>query len=389
MVKLLSSALLQSININSRSSILHLVYVPTGSLLCAWKNRWRIWQQSRRSIVPQVIPGRCRGGFIASFVLNEGDEMREITIFSGNAHPELVAEVCTYLGVQLSPTTIRRFSNDCLYVQLNANCREADVFLIQPLVPPVQERLIELLFMLDAARGASAARTTAVIPYYSYARSDKKDAPRMSIAARLVADLLETAGANRVLTMTLHSAQVHGFFSVPTDHLNALNVLANHFRGRDLKNTVVVAPDLGNAKSASHFARMLRLPVAAGSKQRLSDEKVVIDAIVGDVDGKNVIIIDDEIANGGTIIEIIERLREHNIGQISVACTHGVFAGKSIERLGAQPDIVEIVTTNTVPLTPEKRLPKMTVLSVAPLIAETIRRIHNGESVTSLFADTM
>jgi ribose-phosphate pyrophosphokinase len=166
-------------------------------------------------------------------------------------------------------------------------------------------------------------------------------------------------------------------------------VLASHFRKRDLRNTVVVSPDLGNAKSASHFARLLKLPVAAGSKQRLSDEKVVIDAIVGDVDGRNVIIIDDEIANGGTIIEIIKRLREHNVGHISVACTHGVFAGNSIERLSTQPDIVEIVTTNTVPIPPAKRLPNMTVLSVAPLIAETIRRIHNGESVSSLFADTM
>ena len=315
--------------------------------------------------------------------------MRDIVIFSGTAHKALAEEVCKYLGVPLSKSTFHRFSNDCLYVQLNANCREADVFLIQPLSPPVQENLMELLLMLDAARGASAARTTAVIPYFSSARSDTQDAPRISIAGRLVADLLATAGANRVLTMTLHSAQVHGFFSVPTDHLNALNVLANHFRKRDRHNTVVVAPDLGNAKSASHFARLLKLPVAAGSKQRLSDEKVVIEAIVGDVDNQNAIIIDDEIANGGTVMEMIERLREHNSGRISVACTHGLFAGNAMERLSAQPDVVEIVTTNTVPLPPEKHVPKLTVLSVAPLIAETIRRIHNGESVSSLFADTM
>src|SRR6266496_6244184 len=188
--------------------------------------------------------------YIAPVVHNEEDEMREITIFSGNAHPELVAEVCTYLGVQLSPTTIRRFSNDCLYVQLNANCREADVFLIQPLVPPVQERLAELLFMLDAARGASAARTTAVIPYYSYARSDKKDAPRISIAGRLIADLLVTAGANRILTMNLHKPQVHGFFSVPTDHLFAAPVLLEYFQKLALQDTVVVAPDAGHVKGA-------------------------------------------------------------------------------------------------------------------------------------------
>ncbi len=289
----------------------------------------------------------------------------------------------------LCKSTTRHFGNDCLYVQLNANCREADVFLIQPLVPPVQEHLVELLFMLDAARGASAARTTAVIPYYAYARSDKKDAPRISIAGRLVADLLDTAGANRVLTMTLHSPQVHGFFSVPTDHLNALKVLAGHFRNRDLRNTVVVSPDLGNAKSASQFARLLRVPVAAGSKQRLSDEQVVIDTIVGDVDGKNAIVLDDEIANGNTVMGIIESLREHGVSRISVVCTHGLFTGRAIENFAAQPDIVEIVTTNTVPIPPEKRLPNMTILSVAPLIAETIQRIHNGESVSSLFADTM
>jgi len=312
--------------------------------------------------------------------------MREITIFSGNAHPDLVAEVCTSLGVQLCPSTIRRFSNDCLYVQLNANCREGDVFLIQPLVPPVQEHLMELLFMLDAARGASAARTTAVIPFYSYARSDKKDEPRISIAGRLVADLLVAAGANRVLTMTLHSAQVHGFFSVPVDHLNALKVLAQHFRNRDLSNSIVVSPDLGHAKSASQFARLLKLPVAAGNKHRISDEKVVIDTIVGDVEGKNVIILDDEIANGGTIIEILHHLRERHVGRICIVCTHGLFTGAAIERLSAQPDIAEIVTTNTVPLPANKRLPNMHVLSIAPLLAEAIRRIHNGESVSSLFA---
>ncbi len=315
--------------------------------------------------------------------------MHEITIFSGSAYPELAREVCNCLGVSLSTTTIQHFSNDCLYVQMNANCRESDVFLIQPLVTPVQENLMELLFMLDAARGASAKRITAVIPYYSYARSDKKDAPRISIAGRLVADLLETAGANRVLVMTLHAPQVHGFFSVPTDHLNALNVLARHFRNHDLSNTVVVSPDLGNAKNASHFARLLKLPVAAGSKQRLSDDRVVIDRIVGDVEGRDVIVLDDEIANGGTIIEILHRLREHHVGRVVVACTHGLFTGKAIERLAAQHDIAEIVTTNTVPHPPERRLPNMKILSIAPLLAETIQRIHNGESVSSLFADTM
>src|SRR6476469_8567924 len=201
--------------------------------------------------------------------------MRNIVVFSGHAHPELARALCKRLKLPLSPSTTTTFSNDCLGVQLEANCRQADVFIVQPLTPPVQHHLMELLLMLDAARGASAARITAVIPHFAYARSDKKDAPRISITARLVADLLVTAGANRVLVMTLHSPQVHGFFSVPVDHMNALKVLARHFRSRDLKNTVVVSPDLGNAKEASHFARSLGLPVAAGSKKRVSDDRVV------------------------------------------------------------------------------------------------------------------
>ena len=311
--------------------------------------------------------------------------MNTIVVFSGSAHVELATAICKRLKTRLCPSRTTSFSNDCLGVQLQANCREADVFIIQPLVPPVQQHLMELLLMLDAARGASAARITAVIPHYAYARSDKKDAPRISIGARLVADLLVTAGADRILTMTLHSAQVHGFFSVPVDHMNALKVLARHFRRSALKNTVVVSPDLGNAKEATHFARMLELPVAAGSKQRLSDDRVVIDAIVGNVAGKNVIVIDDEIANGGTVIEVIQRLREEGVKRIVVACTHGLFTGKAIARLRAQPDIDEIITTDTVPIPLDKRLPNMTILSVAPLLAEAIRRIHVGESVSSLF----
>jgi ribose-phosphate pyrophosphokinase len=315
----------------------------------------------------------------------EGEQMREIGIFSGSAHPQLAGDVCAYLGLPLCPARIDRYSNDCLQVQLNANCRENDIFIIQSLVPPVQEHLMELLLMLDAARGASAARITAVMPHYAYARSDKKDAPRISIGGRLVADLLATAGADRVLTMTLHAPQVHGFFSVPVDHLNALGVLAQHFRDRDLGNTVVVSPDLGNAKSATQFARLLRVPVAAGSKQRLSDDRVVIDTIVGEVGGKDVIVMDDEIANGGTIVELLQRLRERQAGRVTICCTHGLFTGPAIARLRAQPDIVEIVTTDTVPIAAEKRLPNLRVLSVAPLVAEAIRRIHNGESVSSLF----
>jgi ribose-phosphate pyrophosphokinase len=313
--------------------------------------------------------------------------MREITVFSGSAHRALAEEVCESLGVPLSPSTIRRFSNDCLYVQLNANCRERDVFILQPLVPPVQEHLMELLLMLDAARDASARRTTAVIPYYAYARSDKKDAPRISIAGRLVADLLTAAGASRVLTMALHAPQVHGFFRVPVDHLNALNILCAYFRERDLANTVVVSPDLGNAKSASYVARLLNVPVAAGSKRRIDDEHVVIDRIVGDVTARNVILLDDEIANGGTVLEMLRLLHDHQVGRIAVACTHGLFTGSAVERLAAQPDVEVVVTTNTVPLAAAKltAFPQLRVLSVAPLLAQAIVRIHDGESISSLF----
>ena len=311
--------------------------------------------------------------------------MNRIVVFSGHAHPDLAKALCRRLKVRLSPSSTTRFSNDCLGVQLEANCRQADVFIVQPLVPPVQHHLMELLLMLDAARGASAARLTAVIPHFAYARSDKKDAPRISIAARLVADLLVAAGANRVLAMTLHSPQVQGFFSVPVDHMNALKVLARHFRRRNLRNTVVVSPDLGNAKEASHFARSLKLPMAAGSKKRLGDDRVVIDTLVGDVDGKNVIVLDDEIANGGTIVEVLNRLHERRVKQITVACTHGLFTGEALARLGSRSDIAEIVTTDTVPVPAEKRLPNMTILSIAPLLAEAIRRIHTGESVSVLF----
>ncbi|HEV7789799.1 MAG TPA: ribose-phosphate pyrophosphokinase [Pseudonocardia sp.] len=315
--------------------------------------------------------------------------MREITIFSGSAHPELAAAICQHLEVPLAPSRLVRFTNDCLEVQLRANCRERDVFIVQPLVPPVQEHLVELLLMLDAARGASAARITVVMPHYAYARSDKKGAPRISIAARLVADLLATAGAGRVLTMTLHSPQVHGFFSVPVDHLHALTELAEHFRGpdhrADLRNSVVVSPDLGNAKEAATFARRLGLPVAAAAKERISDDKVVVTSIIGEVRGRDVIVLDDEIARGSTIIELVDRLAEQDVASIRVACTHGLFTDGALDRIGARDDVAEIVCTNTVPIPDAHRHPKLTVLSVARPLAEAVRRIHNGESVSVLF----
>jgi ribose-phosphate pyrophosphokinase len=311
--------------------------------------------------------------------------VREIAVFSGSAHPELAAEICSHLGVPLLPVRVQRFANDCLEVQLQANCRERDVYLIQPLVEPVQENLVELLLMLDAARGASAARTTVVMPFYAYARSDKKDAPRISIGGRLVADLLVAAGAGRVLAMTLHSPQVHGFFSIPVDHLHALRELAEHFRRYDLSDTTVVSPDLGGAKEAAAFARLLRVPVAAGAKQRFTDDRVVISSVIGEVAGRDVIILDDEIAKGSTVIELLDRLRELGVRSIRVACTHGLFAGGALKRIADQPDVSEIVCTNTVPIAAEKRVPKLQVLSIAPALAEAMRRIHNGESVSALF----
>jgi ribose-phosphate pyrophosphokinase len=313
--------------------------------------------------------------------------VRDIAVFSGSAHMELATEVCANLEVPLHPVRIDRFANDCIEVQLQANCRERDVFLIQPLVTPVQENLVELLLMLDAARGASAARTTVVMPHYAYARSDKKDAPRISIGGRLVADLLVTAGATRVLAMTLHSPQVHGFFSIPVDHLHALREIAGHFRQYDLSNTTVVSPDLGNAKEAAAFARLLGVPVAAGAKQRFADDRVAISSVIGDVTGRDVIVLDDEIAKGSTILELLNRLRELGVRSIRVACTHGLFAAGALKRIGDQPDVLEIVCTNTVPIPVEERIPKLQVLSIAPALAEAMRRIHNGESVSALFDD--
>jgi ribose-phosphate pyrophosphokinase len=306
-----------------------------------------------------------------------------VVVFSGSAHRPLARAICEDLDVPLSPVEMTRFSNDCLQAQLQANCRQRDVYIVQPLVPPTQDNLMELLLMIDAARGASAAQITAVIPHYAYARSDKKDASRISLGGRLVADMLATAGVDRVLTMTLHAPQVHGFFSVPVDQLTALGVLADHFLATDLTDSVVVSPDLGNAKTATQFSRLLGLPVAAGSKQRLADDRVVIDAIVGDVSGKRAIVLDDEIATGGSIVELLDRLEDAGCREAAVACTHGLFVGKAVERLQSHPRISGVVTTDTVP--PPSDWPELRVLSVSTLFAEAISRVHAGESVSSLF----
>lgn len=314
------------------------------------------------------------------------EKMNSVRVFSGSAHPELAREICDSIGAPLLPSVTRHFSNDCLYVHLGVSVREKEVFIIQPLSPPVNDHLVELLMMVDTARHASARRIHAVIPYYAYARSDKKDEPRISVTGRLVADLLRTAGASHVITMTLHSPQVHGFFTMPVDHLTSQSVFINHFRKRDLSNTVVVSPDIGHAKRAAKLARALNVPLAAANKERLTDEVVAVSAIIGDVHGKDVIIHDDEVATAGTLIKVIEVLLKQGIGRLTVACTHGVFSGPAIERLRAIPEIEEIVTTNTVPIEEGKRLPNMTVLSVASIFGEAIRCNILGRSVGKLFA---
>jgi ribose-phosphate pyrophosphokinase len=316
----------------------------------------------------------------------EQEKMRNIRIYSGSAHRALAKEICESIGVPLLPSVTRHFSNDCLYVHLGVSVRDKEVFIIQPLSPPVNDHLVELLMMVDTARHASAHRIHAVIPYYAYARTDKKDEPRISIAGRLVADVLRTAGADHVITMTLHSPQVHGFFTMPVDHLTAESVFIKHFRQQDLSNTVVVSPDIGGAKRAAKLARALNVPLAAANKERLTDDRVDVSAIIGDVRDKDVIIHDDEVATAGTMVKVIEMLLDQGIGRLKIACTHGVFSGPAIDRLGNIPEIEEIVTTNTVPMSDGKQLPNMTILSVASIFGEAIRCNTLGRSVGKLFA---
>ncbi|GAA5337212.1 ribose-phosphate diphosphokinase [Thermus antranikianii] len=307
---------------------------------------------------------------------------RPLLIFSGQSNKPLAQAIAEALGLPLGKSTTQRFANDNLFVRFEESLREGDVFIVQSLTPPVQDHLMELLMMIDAAKGASAARVTAVIPYFSYARSDKKDAPRISITARLIADLLQTAGADRVLTMTLHSPQVHGFFKVPVDHLSAEPVIANHFATRvDLENAVVVAPDAGDLKRASSLARRLRLPLAFIDKERVSDTEVRVRMLVGEVKGKTALIVDDEISTAGSLVEAVEALLQAGAKEVYAAATHGVYVGPALERI-AQSPVKEVAATDTCP---PKVGPKLKTLPVAPIFAEAIWRIHRGESVSSLF----
>ncbi|MGB3715248.1 MAG: ribose-phosphate pyrophosphokinase [Candidatus Promineifilaceae bacterium] len=314
-------------------------------------------------------------------------EPSDIRFFSGSSHPQLAAGITQYLRVPLDDTIIRRFSNDNLYVQLGASVRGRRVYLVQSLFPPVNDHLVELLMMIDIARSAAAKEIHAIIPYFSFARSDKKDAPRISITAKLVASLLETAGATHFMTMMLHSPQVHGFFGIPADPLTARPVFENYFRERDLSSTIVVAPDVSHAKSAGRFAGNLELPVAAGNKERLSDTSVKITGLVGrQVQGfKKAIIYDDEIATGTSVIEMSDLLARTGIEEIAVVCTHGVFVRNALQRLSKITEITEIVTSDTVRIPLDRRTSKLKVLAVAHIFGEAIRRNYRRESIDGLF----
>ena len=312
---------------------------------------------------------------------------KSVRFFSGSSHPKLASDICRYLEVPLEETRIERFSNDNLYIQFGASVRARQVFVVQSLFPPVNDHLVELLMMLDIARSSAAKEVHAIIPYFSFARSDKKDAPRISITARLVADLLQTAGATHVMTMMLHSPQVHGFFNIPADPLTSRPVFKNYYIDRDLSNTILVCPDMGQVKSAARFAADLGLPVAAGNKERISDTEVRVTGLVGDrINHIRALIYDDEIATGGSIIGISRHLIEKGIKEIWVVCTHGVFVRGGLDRLAAIPEITEIVTTDTVFIPPEQRSPKLKVVSVAPVFGEAIRLNYIGQSISTLFA---
>ena len=311
----------------------------------------------------------------------------EVRFFSGSSNPQLAEKIASHLGVPLDITHITRFSNDNLYIQLDASVRYRRVYIVQSLSQPVNDYLMELLMMIDIARSAAASEVHAIIPYYSFGRSDKKDAPRISITARLVADLLKTAGATHVMSMVFHSPQVHGFFGLPTDPLSSRMVFKEYLSHLDLSGAIIVAPDMGQAKSAARFARALNLPVAAGNKERVSDSEVIVSGLVGNqVRGhKRALIYDDEIATGGSILELSRVLIGEGIEDIRVICTHGVFSRGGLERLAVVPQITEIITTDTVHIPPEKLHPKLTVLSVGQVFADAIRHNINRESLSDLF----
>ena len=310
---------------------------------------------------------------------------RDLSIFTGNAHPQLARDVCSYLGVQLGRADVFEFSNENIFVKINENVREKDVFVLQPTCSPVNRSVMELLIMIDAFKRASASRITAVIPYFAYGRSDKKDQPRVPITARLLAELLQAAGTDRVLTIDLHAGQVQGFFRVPVDELTASTVLADYFRAMELIDPVVVAADLGFAKRARNFADMIGGSVAFVEKRRLAnDSRSESLGVIGDVRGKTAIIVDDEVDTAGSLTNAAVILRREGARDVLAACTHAVLSGPAVDRL-RDSDISLFVTTDTCRIDPDKRMDKMRILPVSLQLGEAISRIHTGGSIGAMF----
>ena len=311
--------------------------------------------------------------------------MEELKVFSGTAHPALAGAVCDYLGIPLGESEVFEFTNENIFVRILENVRERDVFIVQPICSPVNKSLVELLIMLDAFRRASAGRITAVVPYYGYSRTDKKDQPRVPITARLIADLITTAGANRLLTVDLHAPQIQGFFTIPVDELTARPMVTQYFKEKGLDNLVVVATDIGISKVARDVAAKLEAPLAIMEKRRLGN----IDAsetlnVIGEVEGMRTLTVDDEIDTAGSLVEVVNALMKQGATEIYACCTHPVFSGPAIQRISESP-VKEVVVADTIPVNDDKKLNKITVLSIASLIGEAIHRIHTGLSVGAMF----
>tara|TARA_Y100001960_G_scaffold175188_1_gene183782 strand:- start:329 stop:1279 length:951 start_codon:yes stop_codon:yes gene_type:complete len=309
----------------------------------------------------------------------------DLRIFSGNSHPKLASDICDYLRIPLGECDVFKFSNDNTFVSFKENVRERDVFLVQTFCRPVNDHIMELLVMIDAAKRASAGRITAVIPHYSYGRSDKKDQPRVPITARLVANLLTVAGADRVLTVDLHAGQIQGFFNIPVDELSAVQMLAGHFKGNSIGIEVASATDAGDVKRTRDTARFLNVGMSLVEKHRIGNEdRVEAVSLIGDVKDKTALIVDDELGTGGTVIATAQALKEHGAKDIYCAVTHPVLSGEASNIL-SQSEVIETVVTDTLPVPEAKRGPKLTVLSIAPMLGEAIHRIHSGLSVGAMF----
>ncbi len=311
--------------------------------------------------------------------------MDELKVFSGTAHPALAGSVCDYLGIPLGKVDVFEFSNENIFVRILENVRERDVFIIQPICSPVNKSLVELLIILDAFRRASAGRITAVAPYYGYSRTDKKDQPRVPITARLIADLITTAGANRLLTVDLHAPQIQGFFTIPVDELTTRPILAQYFNEKALDNLVVVATDIGISKVARDMAAKLGAPLAIIEKRRLGniDDTETLN-VIGEVEGMCALTVDDEIDTAGSLVGVVNALLEHGVTEVYACCTHPVFSGPAIQRI-ATSRVKEVVVTDTIPVNDDKKLDKITVLPIDSLIGEAIHRIHTGLSVGAMF----